>query len=136
VGEYMSVFFLLLLVLFEEVNIVIKDPWIRPGAKGMNTAMYFEIINSGNEADTLYKAESKIADIVELHETYMKDDMMGMRKVDYVEIRARSSFKFKPGSNHIMFIDLKRKLKVGDKAEVTLLFKKEGKVKVKAVVRK
>ena len=132
----MSIFFLLLIVLFEQVNIEIKNPWIRPGAKGMNTAMYFEMVNSGDEADTLYKAESKLADIVELHETYMKDDMLGMRKVDYVVVKAKASFRFKPGGNHVMFIDLKRKLKVGDKGEVTLFFKREGKVKVKAVVPK
>jgi copper(I)-binding protein len=132
----MSIFFLILIVLFEEINIQVKDPWLRPGAKGMNTAMYFEIVNSGDKADTLYKAESNLANIVELHETYMKDDMMGMRKTDFVVIKAKSSFKFQPGGNHVMFIDLKRKLKIGDKGEVTLFFKKEGKVKVKAVVRK
>lgn len=132
----MSIFILLLIVLFEQINIEIKDPWMRPGAKGMNTAMYFEVVNSGDEADTLYMAKSNLANIVELHETYKKDDMMGMRKTDFVVIKAKSSFKFQPGGNHVMFIDLKRKLKAGDKGEAELYFKKEGKIIVKAVVRK
>lgn len=132
----MNIILSLIILLLQHSNIEINDSWLRPGAVGMNTAMYFEIINKGEKADTLYMAKSNLANIVELHETYKKDDMMGMRKTDYVVIKAKSSFKFQPGGNHVMLIDLKRKLKIGDKGEVTLFFKKEGKVKVKAVVQK
>lgn len=112
------------------------DPWLRPGAKGMNTAMYFEIVNKTNEADTLYMAKSSLANIVELHETYKQGDMMGMRKTKFVVISPKSSFKFQPGGNHIMMIDLKKRLIKGMSGEVSLYFKKAGKIKVKAVVRK
>ena len=131
----MNIILSLLILLLQHSNIEIKDPWLRPGAVGMNTAMYFEIVNKGEQADTLYMVKSNLANIVELHETFKKDDMMGMRKIDYVVIKADSSFKFQPGGNHVMLIDLKKKLKVGDTGEATLFFKKEGTVKVKAVVK-
>jgi copper(I)-binding protein len=132
----MNLFFLALILLYPPNSIEIKDAWLHPGAKGMNTAMYFEVVNNSNLADTLYLAKSDLANIVELHETYRKDDMMGMRKTDYVVIKAKSSFKFQPGGNHVMMIDLKKKLKVGDAGETILFFKKAEKIKVKAFVRK
>jgi copper(I)-binding protein len=132
----MNIILSLIILLLQHSNIEIKDPWLRPGGVGMNTAMYFEIVNKGEQADTLYMAKSNLANIVELHETFKKDDMMGMRKIDYVVIKAKSSFKFQPGGNHVMLIDLKRKLNVGDTGKATLYFKKEGKVKVKAVVQR
>ena len=59
-----------------------------------------------------------------------------MRKTEFVIINSKSTFKFQPGGNHVMFIGLRKKLKVGDLAETILYFKKAGIVKVKAVVRK
>ncbi|MCX6150399.1 MAG: copper chaperone PCu(A)C [Ignavibacteriales bacterium] len=132
----MFLIFSLIILLVQQTNIDIMDPWLRPGAKGMNTAMYFEIVNKTNEADTLYMAKSSLANIVELHETYKQGDMMGMRKTKFVVISPKSSFKFQPGGNHIMMIDLKKRLIKGMSGEVSLYFKKAGKIKVKAVVRK
>lgn len=117
-------------------GIEVKDAWIRPGAQGMNTAIYFTINNSGDSADTLYNAKCDISKVVEVHETYKTGDMMGMRKTHFVLINAKSSFSFKPGGHHVMLIDLKKKVRVGERYSCTLFFKKAGEVKVNAEVRK
>ena len=132
----MNLLYILLILLSTKEGIEIKDAWIRPAARETNTAMYFEIINNGQTADTLYLAKSGLADNVELHETYKKDEMIGMRKSSFVVINPKSLFKFQPGGNHVMFIGLKRKLKNGDTVKAALYFKKAGVVKVMAVVRK
>jgi periplasmic copper chaperone A len=132
----MKILLLILFLLNRQESIIIKDPWLRPGAKEMNTALYFEIINNEQTQDTLYLAKSGLAQNVELHETYKKDDLVGMRKTNFVIINPKSTFKFQPGGNHVMFIGLKKRLKIGDIANVALYFKKAGIIKIKAVVKK
>ena len=61
--------------------------------------------------------------------------MMGMQKVDRVEVPAGGKLELKPGSYHIMLIGLNQELKVGDKIDITLKFEKAGDVKVTAEVR-
>jgi copper(I)-binding protein len=131
---------ILLLILFilqtGHQGIEIKNAWMRPGAQGMNTALYLDIKNNGSTEDTLYDAKSSLAKIVEVHETYSRGDMMGMRKTKGIAIKPNSLFQLKPGGHHIMLIDLNKKLENGSNAEVLLYFKKAGKIPVKALIKK
>lgn len=122
-----------------EINksgVLINDAWIRVAASGSNTALFFEVINKSDKPDTLLSAESNLSEVVEVHETFKREnDMMGMRKVKFVVVPPKSSVKFKPRDLHVMLIKLKKDLKAGDKGEATLIFKNSGKVKVEAMVR-
>lgn len=120
----------------QKSKIQIHNPWVRVAAQGANTALFFVVENAGGKPDTLISAESKIADIVEVHETYSKgNDMMGMREVKFVEVPPKSKVEFKPRSLHVMLIDVVKDLKTGDKVEAVLVFKHAGKIKVNAVVQ-
>ena len=120
----------------EPADIEIKEPWIRPGAKDMATAFYFVAENNSEKADTLYKAVSDIAGKVEIHETFKKDDMMGMREVEYIVIPPKSEFRFKPGAHHIMLMKLKKDLLDGNEEVITLYFKNSGEHMLKVKVKK
>jgi len=61
--------------------------------------------------------------------------MMGMRPIPRLDIPAGGSVEFKPGSYHIMLIELVAPLKAGDKIDITLMFEKAGEVKVAAEVK-
>lgn len=116
--------------------ITIKDAWIRPAAAKANSALFFEVVNNSSSPDTLLLAKSNLSEIVELHETYIKEnDIMGMREVHKVVIPAKGTVFFKPRSLHIMLIGLLKDIHLGEQHEVTLLFKNAGAIKVKAVVR-
>jgi hypothetical protein len=120
----------------QRLPITVKDAWIRPAAANANTALFFEVVNNGYLPDTLLSVKFNLAEIVELHETYKKEnDMMGMREVQKVAIPARGSVIFKPRGLHVMLIGTLKDLRLGDKHEVTLLFKSAGKIKMKALVR-
>jgi len=119
-----------------EQKIEIKNAWIRNGSEGMNTALFFDVVNSGDAADTLYKAVTDLAELVQIHETFIRDDMMGMREVENVVIESNTTFNFKPGAHHIMFINLKKNLTDGENGEVILFFKKTGEVKITVPVKK
>jgi copper(I)-binding protein len=115
----------------------IENAWVRPAAKGMNSALYFNLDNVTTKADALYKVTSKIAELVQLHATVKNDDgTMGMKEIKQIAIPANSVIKFEPGGYHVMLINLKKRLRVNSKVEFTFYFKDGGKVKVKAVVKK
>ncbi|MFA5804551.1 MAG: copper chaperone PCu(A)C [Melioribacteraceae bacterium] len=113
----------------------VKDAWLRPGGKGMNTALYFKVENKSDKPDTLLSVKSSIADVVQTHETYKKGDMMGMRKVNAIAIEPNSTFELKPGGFHVMVIGLKEALRKNDSAKFTLHFKNAGDINVKAPVK-
>jgi copper(I)-binding protein len=65
----------------------------------------------------------------------MKDNVMTMSEIPSLEVPANGQVELKPGSYHIMVMELKKDLKVGDKIQVALTFEKAGKVIVEAEVR-
>ena len=114
----------------------ILEPWFRPAAKGANTALFFNITTTLDSALILKGAESNLAKLTEVHETYQREgDLMGMRHVDSLIIKPSSTFKFKPGAHHIMLINLIDDLEIGDSAAVTLKFKNYEDIKIKAEVK-
>jgi hypothetical protein len=132
--------YLLLSVLFLLSNpsdkLKIVDPWMRVGAQGQATGLFFKIENNSDKADTLYKAEFELAGLVQIHETYdAGNDMKGMREVKQIVIPAKSTFELKPGAHHIMLMKLKKDIKKGDSGEVTLYFKQAGKIKISVTAK-
>ena len=133
----MNILFALLLILLPPNDkIKIKDAWMRPSSEKMATALYFKMENTSEKADTLYKVDCDFAERVELHETYSEGEMMGMRKVEFIIVNAKSSFELKPGSHHIMVMKLKKDIKDGDEGEFVLHFKQAGEIKITAEAKK
>lgn len=100
-----------------------------------NGGAYLQIENTGNADDALLSASSPAATSVEIHNMTMEGDVMKMRSVDKLDIKAGSKVEMKPGSGyHLMLLGLKKPLKNGDKFPLTLTFKKAGKVKVSVSV--
>ncbi len=115
-------------------NIIVKNAWMRPAPETFNTAFYCTVINNGSLPDTLYKASSDISGDVEIHETYKKGDMMGMRPVKDLVIAPHDSIVFKPGSYHIMLMNLKRSAEKNQKEYVSLFLRVAGEIKIPAKV--
>ena len=115
-------------------KIDIKDAWVRTGAEGLNSALYFKIENNSDRPDTLYKVTSDIAQHIMMHETYKKNDMMGMREIKNIAVKPGSSVEFKPGGYHVMLMELNKDLKEGNEINFTLLFKLSGEINIKAKV--
>ena len=72
---------------------------------------------------TLVSARSDIAGVVEVHEMKMETDVMRMRAVDGLNLPANQPVELKSGGYHLMMMDLKKQLKVGTEAQITLTFK-------------
>ncbi|MCH7723123.1 MAG: copper chaperone PCu(A)C [Bacteroidetes bacterium] len=132
----MITLFAFLILFYSQGNILqVKNQWLRPGAKGMGTALYFEVENPTDKPDTLYKITSDISSMIQLHETYAKDELMGMREVGEFVIEPESSLELKPGGYHIMVMKLKRDIKKSDEIEFKLHFKNAGSIIIRAKVK-
>lgn len=91
------------------------------------------------EGDTMESTTTAMSGDMESTTTAMGDDMGGgmmtMKPVSTIEIPGGETVELKPGGYHIMLLDVKKVLAVGDTIEVTLTFEKAGEVQTTAEVR-
>ena len=117
--------------------ILIQDPYVRLVPPGIRTTGGFMLIrNAGAVNRQLIKAESPVAGIVELHTHLNENGVMKMREVASIEVKAHGQTELKPGSYHVMLIELKESLKEGDTVPITLRFDDGSSRTVLAPVRK
>ena len=110
-------------------QINVEKPWARATAPGAQVAAgYMLIRNPGGAADRLIGASSPVAARVELHVHLNEGGVMKMREVKGYDVPAKGDFELKPGGAHLMFIDIKRPFKEGEKIPVRLKFEKAGDV--------
>lgn len=109
------------------------QPWSRPAAAGTTGAGYLTLVNHG-KADALVAVESAAAERVEMHASTMAGGVMSMAQELRVPLAANGAVSFAPGGRHLMFIGLKRALRVGDHVPATLSFANGEKLKVDFVV--
>lgn len=113
----------------------ITDAWARPAAKGTNSAAYLTIYNHTSGPDTLKALSAKAAAITEVHESYEKDGMAGMRPTDQLTIEQGDGLEFRPGGLHVMLMQVERQLLPGDTLHLRLKFTEAGTRKVTVVIR-
>ena len=112
-------------------QIEIDNAWTRatpPGAKTAAGSM--TIRNQSSSPDRLIRAASPLAARVEMHVHLHDGDVMRMRQVKGYDIPANGSLELKPGGAHLMFVDIKRAFKEGEKIPVTLRFERAGEMKL------
>jgi hypothetical protein len=118
-------------------SIAVTDPWSRATAEGQNAGgAFMTIANTGTAADRLTGGSTPVAGRVEIHTMTMEGDVMRMRQLeDGLEIPAGGEVTLKPGSFHVMLMDLKQPLKAGDKVPLTLIFAGAGTLETRLEVR-
>lgn len=114
-------------------QVKVEGAWARPTVSGQQGGGGFMTLTS-ERADRLLGGSTPAAERVEFHTMAMEGDMMRMRQLDKLELKAGQKLEFKPGGLHAMFIGLKRPLTVGAKLPVTLMFERAGEVKVEMTV--
>jgi periplasmic copper chaperone A len=121
---------------YKASSLEIRHPWARATPKGAAVAGgYMTIINRGDSADRLVGGSSPAAGKFEIHEMKMEQGVMKMRPLDHgLEIKGGATVEFKPGSYHIMFMNLKAPFEQGQRVKGTLIFEKAGPVEVEYTV--
>nr|WP_202462071.1 MULTISPECIES: copper chaperone PCu(A)C [unclassified Streptomyces] len=94
-------------------------------------AGFLVVQNSGSSADRLTSVTSPLSDDVTIHETKNQQ----MREVSSFEVPANGELDLERGGNHIMFMNLKKKPKQGEKVSVELHFEKADPITVDLPVK-
>lgn len=95
------------------------------------SAGYMTITNKGTEADRLVSASVNFAGEAQIHEMSMQGDVMKMRELENgLDIPPGEETVLQPGGLHLMFMQLEKQLKEGEKYTATLIFDKAGSIEV------
>lgn len=104
------------------MDVIVEEPFARAALQQQkNSAAFMQLSNPGNDV-AIVNARSSVSEIVELHTHINDNGVMRMRKIPQIDLPQGQKVMLKPGGLHVMFIDLKRDLKVGDNIDVTLVF--------------
>ena len=113
----------------------IEQAWARTTPPGATTGAGYLIVVNSNVADRLLSVTSPAATTVELHESAMAGQVMTMRPVDALDLKAGETVALAPGGKHLMFTGLKAPFVAGAKVPVTLTFETAGERTVELEVR-
>lgn len=118
-------------------GLVIEKPYARETVPNQPAGGAFVTIeNRGQADDKLIGASSPAAKKVELHTMAMDNNVMKMREVPNIELKAGSRLEMKPGQGyHLMLMGLQQPLKAGEKFPMTLVFEKAGKTEISVSVQ-
>ncbi|MCP5278484.1 MAG: copper chaperone PCu(A)C [Thiobacillus sp.] len=116
-------------------NVKVDNAWVRATAPGQKVAGGFLDLTA--DADMkLVGGSSPASSTLELHMMKMDGGVMEMRQIPEIALPKGKTVSLKPGGLHIMFIDLKQRIREGDKVPVTLTVKnaagKEQQLQVEA----
>jgi copper(I)-binding protein len=104
-------------------NVEVKDAWARATVQGQKASGAFMTLTA--KADTtLVGAASSVAGVAQVHEMKIDGNTMQMRALtEGLRLPAGKSVALKPGSFHLMLMDLKVPLQKDTTIPMTLRFK-------------
>ena len=101
----------------------VKDAWVRTSVPGQKATGAFMKLTAKDGAK-LVAASSPVAGVTEVHEMKMEGDIMKMKAVaGGLDLPAGKTVELKPGSYHLMLMDLKAALPKDSTVPLTLVFK-------------
>lgn len=106
-------------------EIILSEATIVPPLPGQNVAIgFFKLRNTGGP-DRLMAAHSNISANVELHSHTKTNGIIQMRRINSIDIPARSELNFQPGGYHLMLFETDL-TDTQTQTEITLIFEKVG----------
>lgn len=110
--------------------------WIRQPPPGVSVlAGYLALQNLTDKPLDLKSVTSTEFSAVEMHRSFVKDDVEQMEQVPAVSIPAHGSIEFKPGSYHLMLMQPRKNLFPGDIVTLDLSFSDGSTLTIMAPVR-
>lgn len=120
-----------------DAKLTVEGAWAAATPEGVAvSAGYMTVSNPTGVQDRITAAAMPKAGVTELHVMEMEGGAMKMRTAQGgVVVPANGKAEFAPGGTHLMFLQLKEPLKVGEKVPVTLTFENAGPMTVDFEVR-
>jgi len=120
-------------------QVEVSDAWVRATGQGQKATGVFMNLTA-QKATRLEGVKADLTGSAEVHEMKMEKDVMKMQAVKALDLPAGQTVALKPGSYHVMLMDLKAPVAEDSQVVLTLLFEDAAGVKtqkeVKAVAKK
>jgi copper(I)-binding protein len=120
-------------------QVEVSDAWVRATGQGQKATGVFMNLTA-QKATRLVGVKTDLTASAEVHEMKMEKDVMKMQAVKALDLPAGQTVALKPGSYHVMLMDLKAPVAEDSQVVLTLLFEDAAGVKtqkeVKAVAKK
>ena len=111
----------------------VTDPWARATGKGQQATGVFMNLTA-KKATRLVGVKSELTPVAQVHEMKMDKDVMKMQSIKALDLPAGQTVSLKPGSYHVMLMDLKAPVAEGSHVVVTLMFEDAAGVKTQQEV--
>ncbi len=119
-------------------DVSVADAWVRATVAQQRVTGAFMHLTSDDDA-RLVSASSPAAEMVEIHEMTMQNNVMKMGPIEGLDLPAGKVVELKPGGYHVMLMGLKAQVKDGEVVPLVLVIEdKDGKqqrVEVSATAR-
>ena len=120
-------------------QVEVSDAWVRATGQGQKATGVFMNLTA-QKATRLVGVKADLTSSAEVHEMKMDKDVMKMQAVKALDLPVGQTVALKPGSYHVMLMDLKAPVAEDSQVVLTLLFEDAAGVKtqkeVKAVAKK
>ena len=103
-------------------QVKVDNAWARATVQGQKATGAFMKLTAP-QATQLVAVSTPVAGVAEIHEMKMDGGVMKMRAVPALDLPANQSVELKPGSYHLMLMDLKAPLAKDASVALTLTFK-------------
>jgi len=97
----------------------VSGAWVPPTVPGQTVGAAYMQLRSAQDA-ALVKVEADVAPTAEIHQMTTVNDVMLMRRLAQVNLPAGRTVELSPGATHVMLVDLRQPLKVGDRVKLRL----------------
>jgi copper(I)-binding protein len=114
-------------------QVKVEGGWARATVQGQKATGAFMKLTSP-QATRLVAVSTPVAGVAEVHEMKMDGSVMQMRAIPALDLPANKAVELKPGSYHLMLMDLKAPLMKDSSVALTLTFKDAKGVETKQQV--
>jgi periplasmic copper chaperone A len=114
-------------------QVKVEDGWARATVQGQKAPVAFMKLTAP-QATRLVAVSTPVAGVAEVHEMKMDGNVMKMRAMAGLDLPANQAVELKPGSYHLMLMDLKAPLLKDSSIALTLTFKDAKGVEIKQQV--
>ncbi|MCW2270924.1 MULTISPECIES: copper chaperone PCu(A)C [Pseudomonas] len=98
----------------------VTDAWVRATVAHQQSTGAFMTLTASSDSK-LVDVQSPVAEIVQVHQMTMNNDVMGMKQVQSVDLPAGKAVSLDPNGYHVMLMKLKQQVKEGEQVPLTLV---------------
>lgn len=110
-------------------EVKITDAWVKPTMPGQPVAGAYMTLVSDKDAH-IVEMHSPVAGKTEIHSMSMEGNIMRMKRLERLPLKAGKPVELKPGGFHIMLMDLNHQIKEGEAVPISLVAQDESGKKV------